>query len=373
MPFCYAPWTNIDIDPQGSMTPCCKFEKQYYNQQYKIQTHSLTEYSNSKLINDVKQDFLEDRWPIGCERCQIEELNKVKSKRQLDYERWKEYYDSYDLDDNKFITTSVAFGNTCNLKCIICSSHASSKWQKEYYELYGEDIPHFKFYKKNFVQDFIKQAPDIVHIDLSGGEPFLSGITEQKDLLSHYIDVGQAKNITLHYTTNVQIFPDKEWWELWSHFKEVEIQLSIDGINDRYEYLRYPAKWSILIENLNKYLKITLPNFKLSVSHTISAYNVYYLDEFFTWCYNVGLPSPWVGRVHVPQLMRPEIWIEVAKHEIVEKLKTSKHPDVQSWANLINAVDLSTAFGEFKNKLLMHDEYRKTNFKNTFPELAKYI
>jgi MoaA/NifB/PqqE/SkfB family radical SAM enzyme len=373
MTFCYSPWTNIDIDPQGNMTPCCKFQKQYYDQKFNIQTNSIVEYANSHLVTTIKQEFEQGVWPPGCERCRIEEENGIQSKRQLDYIRWKHHYDRYALDSNMFITTSIAFGNTCNLKCITCGPHASSRWQKEYYDLYGKDIPHFKFYKKNFVQDFISQAPDIVHLDIPGGEPFLSGVDEQKALLSHYVDVGQAKNITLHYTTNAQIFPDAEWWQLWTHFKEVDIQLSIDGVGRRYEYIRHPANWDTLVANVTAYQQVNASNIKLSVSHTVSAYNIYYLDEFFEWCYTMGLPRPWLGRVHKPEYMRPEVWSDAGRLAIVDHLNTSTNLDVLTWATLMSTATKSESFDEFKSKLEMHDQYRNTDFNTTFPELTKYL
>jgi MoaA/NifB/PqqE/SkfB family radical SAM enzyme len=373
MPFCYSPWTNIDISPTGDITPCCKFQKKYYTEQFNIQTSSFAEYVNSDLVNNIKHEFQQGTWPTGCERCRIEESHGIESKRQLDYTRWQEHYNSYDLDSNQLLTTSIAFGNTCNLKCITCGPHSSSRWQKEYHDLYGKNIPHFKFYKKNFVQNFVAQAPDIVHLDIPGGEPFLSGIDEQKDLLSHYVSTGQSKNITLHYTTNAQVFPDTDWWQLWSQFKEVDIQLSIDGIGARYEYIRFPANWSTLVDNVNQYLLAKDPRIRLSVSHTVSAYNIYYLDEFFKWCYTIGLPRPWLGRVHTPQHMRPEVWLHDARVAIIEKLQTSQYLDVLTWANLMSVADESKLFDEFTNKLHAHDQYRGINFKNIFPELATYI
>jgi len=373
MTFCYSPWTNIDISPMGEITPCCKFQKQYYTEQFNIQTHSLVEYVDSNLINGIKQQFQQGSWPVGCERCRIEESHGIESKRQLDYVRWKDHYDSYDINSGRFLTTSVAFGNTCNLKCITCGPHASSRWQKEYRELYGKDIPHFKFYKKNFVQDFVAQAPDIVHLDIPGGEPFLSGIDEQQALLEHYVSNGQAKHITLHYTTNTQIFPDSVWWDLWAHFKEVDIQMSIDGIGDRYEYIRYPASWVTLVDHVKKYLQIQQSNIRLSVSHTVSAYNIYYLDEFFDWCYTIGLPRPWLGRAHNPKYLRPGVWSRSARQVIVDHLKHSQYSDVLAWANLMSLTDESEFFDEFRTKLTAHDQYRGTNFKNIFPELANHI
>ena len=373
MTFCYSPWTNIDINPLGEITPCCKFQTQLHTQRFNIQTHTLLEYINSKSLNIVKQEFQQGIWPAGCEQCQIEEENGITSKRQLDYIRWKDHYESYDFNNDQFITTSIAFGNTCNLKCITCSPHSSSRWQKEYHDLYGKDVPHFKFYKKNFVQDFISQAPNIVHLDIPGGEPFLSGIDEQKALLLHYITSNQAKNITLHYTTNAQIFPDTTWWQLWKNFKEIDIQLSIDGVADRYEYIRYPASWPILIDNVNEYKRMQSTNIRLSVSHTVSAYNIYYLDEFFKWCYTVGLPTPWLGRVHTPQHLQPEVWTNPAKQIIIDQLNTSQYPEVLTWANVITNIDNSKFFNEFNSKLRKHDQYRNTNFDGVFPELAKYI
>ena len=375
MPFCYSPWTNIDIDPTGKITPCCKFQVKYYPRVFNLQTDSVDDYVNSDFLQSIKDEFNKDQWPAGCERCRIEEENGVDSKRILDYQRWEEHYARYRPEQPKFITASIAFGNTCNLKCITCTSYASSRWQQEYKDVYNIDFPHFKFYRKNFVRDFIAQAPGLVHIDIPGGEPFLSGIDEQRDLLKHYISTGQSANITLHYTTNGTIFPEQEWWDLWQHFKEIDLQLSIDGVDNRYEYIRFPAEWTVLELNVQQYIEqeTKLSNFRLSVSHTVSAYNIYYLDEFVSWCYNIGLPEPWMGRVHTPQHMRPSIWSGPAKDIIIQKLECSRYEIVRKWATVIRNTDDKAFFEEFQQRTEEHDLYRRLNFRNTFPELAPYL
>ena len=375
MPFCYSPWTNIDISPMGDISPCCKFQTQQYSQQFNIQKHTVKEYNNSDFLKQIKQEFQTGEWPKGCDRCRIEEENAIESKRILDYTRWKDNYQQYNLNNQQFITASLAFGNTCNLKCITCSSYASSQWRKEYQDIYNIDIRHFKFYKQNFVKDFVETAPNIIHFDIPGGEPFLSGICEQKELLQYYINSNSAKNISLHYTTNATIFPDDNWWELWKHFKEIDMQLSIDGIDTQYEYIRFPAKWNDLITNVIKYVKKEkqLSNLRLSVSHTVSAYNIFYLDDFFQWCYNIGLPHPWLGRVHNPAHMRPTIWTNRARTKIVTQLLNSKHKDLLTWATLIANNNDSALFETFKTKVKEHDAYRQLDFGKTFPELAEYL
>lgn len=375
MPFCYSPWTNIDIDPAGNITPCCKFQTQYYQRTYNIQQNSITDYLDSDMLRSAKIKFEQGQWPIGCERCRIEEENQIASKRQLDWNRWQDAYKQQDLTKDNFITASVAFGNTCNLKCITCSSYSSSRWQQEYREIYDVFWPHVKFYKQDFVERFTELAPGLIHLDIPGGEPFLSGVEEQKSLLQHYVDSGQSKQITLHYTTNATIFPDESWWQLWTNFKAIDLQLSIDGTKQRYEYIRYPANWDQTVDNVQRYLEQSQckSNFMLSVSHTVSAYNIYYLDDFFSWCYNIGLPRPWLGRLHSPPHMRSTVWPEHVRNIIIDKLNASHDKDVKLWATLMSNQDDSRYFDMFVKRLQQHDQYRKLNFSQTFPELAEYI
>jgi hypothetical protein len=373
MPFCYSPWTNIDISPAGALSPCCKYQFSSNQKQFNIKTDSIQDYTSSQLLSSIKQSFNDNQWPDGCQRCQIEEQNNIKSKRQLDQDRWQSHYSNYNLDQNNFITASIAFGNTCNLTCITCNPSSSSKWQKEYNVIYNKSVDPFHFYKQDFVADFVQQSPNIVHLDIPGGEPFLSGVQEQQQLLTYYIESGQSKNISLHYTTNATIYPDDTWWKLWSHFDAVDIQLSIDGVGNRFEYIRYPANWKLVNQNIQQYLLCTAPNLQLSVSHTVSAYNVYYLDEFLSWVAQIGLPTPWLGRVHTPEHMRPTVWPYPAKQFVINKLTQSLHSSVTPWIDLMTNVDDSLHFESFRSYLKKHDQYRGLSFSDTFSELAKFI
>jgi MoaA/NifB/PqqE/SkfB family radical SAM enzyme len=373
MPFCYSPWTNIDVSPDGALSPCCKYQHTTDSVRFNIKHHTIEEYKNSEYLANIKQSFANQQWPTGCERCRIEEENNIKSKRQLDYNRWKHYYRQIDLELTGFITASIAFGNTCNLSCITCSPQSSSRWQQEYEAIYNKKILPLHFYKQNFVDDFSKQAPDIIHVDIPGGEPFLSGVREQKALLEHYIQTGRAPDISLHYTTNATMYPDDTWWKLWNHFKEIDLQISVDGIENRLEYIRYPAQWQQVERNIRRYVQCKESNFRLSVSHTVSAYNIYYLDEFFSWAISEGLPTPWQGRVHKPLHMRPSVWSLPAREFIIRHLNSSTHLDCHTWAEYLNRQDDSNQYANFVKYLHQHDQYRNLDFKKTFPELAQFI
>lgn len=362
MPLCLAPWTNLDIGPQGTIAPCCKF---YSSKKYNIQTHSLEDYFNSDLLTEIKQSMTNDQWHLGCIRCRTEEENGIASMRQLNDARWQQHVDL------GISTASVAFGNTCNLKCVTCTSEASSKWYEEYRDIYGVEHRPVKFHKKNLVSTIVKHAPNLLHLDIPGGEPLLSGVNEQHEMLKHYIDSGHSQHMSLHYTTNATLWPDASWWELWSHFGQIEIQLSIDGVGARNDYIRFPSQWTDVFQNAACYAQLDLPNFKLSVSHTVSAYNIFYLDEFVSWCYTIGLPRPWLGGVHIPAHMRPGIWPD--KRFILEKLQQSSHDFVSDWIKLVQSRDDSEHFERFKNKTQEHDQYRGTDFAKVFPELAEQL
>jgi len=371
-PLCLVPWTNIDIAPRGNITPCCKYEIPN-SDKLNITENTIQDYKTSENLSKLKQQMLNNEWPDGCLICYIEEQSNIKSKRQLDYERWKEAFDNY-TEDQGFITASIAFGNTCNLKCITCSPSSSSRWRKEYIDLYNIDRPPVETIDNITSEDIYNSLPNVIHFDIPGGEPFLSEVDKQLELLQRYVDSGQSKNMTLHYTTNTQVYPNTKWWSLWENFKEIDIQLSIDGVGDRYEYIRHPAKNNVLLANVDQYLEQeNIHNIRLSVSHTVSAYNIYYIDEFFTWCSSVGLPRPWCGRVHNPSHMRPCVYKDTIRKNIAKHLSTSNHADVVTWSKYLEVNDSSEHYERFLLMRDKHDVYRNTNFAKTFPELEELI
>lgn len=373
--FCHAPWTNIEILPNGDILPCCKFQNSSYNEKFNIQNNTVKEFRQSDFLREIKREFEQNVWPSGCARCRIEEEIGTKSKRLLDFERWEDSYKKYNFLDDNILTISLAIGNTCNLKCIMCSPHASSLWKTEYENIYKISIDNINSIRKDAIHDLINFAPNLVHIDFHGGEPFLSNVEYQLKIFDYYIQQGRAKDISIHYTTNGTIFPDDRFWERFSFFKHVDIQLSIDGIRKRYEYIRFPAKWDTLEQHVLKFLNTqkNMPNLQLSVAHTLTAFNVYYLEEFYKWCSEIGLPDPWVGRLHRPDHLRATVWPRQVRQIIIDKLKLAEIFNFCSWIDLLSEFDDSIKFEDFKKFVSTHDNYRKTHFSHTFPELAPFI
>ena len=364
-PLCYAPWTNLDVSVQGDLSPCCNFDGATHN----IRFNSVTEYYNSDMLAQVKQQLINNQWPSQCAKCYKTEQAGAQSKRQLDKWLFADAYSKYDINDQFLpLTTSIPLGNICNLKCRSCSSGASSAWYSEQ-QLIASDRQLHKPTKhhttRNF-HDLINSVLDnIIHIDFPGGEPFYTGQKEQEMILSRIIKSGRAASVSLHYTTNGTILPRDCMWEYWKHFKNVDIQISIDGIYSHFEYTRYPAKWSTVYNNIKFYQsKLVEHNHQLSIAHLASIFTIYYLPEFFKWCEQEELPVPWVGRCNTPVYYSPGIVPAHSKQAVHDKIVGT------GWENDVFANDTSIHLPKFKEITAQLDALRSQSFAKTFPELA---
>jgi len=367
--FCYAPWSNINITPSGVIKPCCKFIS---NDIFNINQHTLDDYLNSNFLSQIKSQFLNNEKPKQCQRCWKEENNGVQSKRLLDLSRWQSSYSTYNFKD--ILTMSVAVGNICNLKCRICDSNSSSKWAKEEQIYIGTSNKTHDFFKNSkFISQLIPYLDNVIHLDIPGGEPFVASIDKHLILLDTIINKNRANKVSLHYTTNLTVFPEKQLWLRWQHFKNVDIQVSIDGIENQFEYNRFPAKWSECYANLKQYQEITHDNTQLSISHTLSVFTIFYLPEFVNWCVNEGLPDPWIGRLNTPVFYQPGIFPDYAKEIIKNKLDSHPSVIVNQWADEVFLHDTQQYINDFYKWTNIVDAYRNQNFNRTFPDLINLL
>jgi hypothetical protein len=93
-------------------------------------------------MQDVRLTMLDGKIPASCTKCFEEESNGVASKRIWEAYDWM----NNDLDIEKLIEETadngtvppviryldLRLGHTCNLKCVMCSPHDSSRWVQDY-------------------------------------------------------------------------------------------------------------------------------------------------------------------------------------------------------------------------------------------------
>jgi organic radical activating enzyme len=274
-------------------------------------------------------------------------------------------------------------GNTCNLACRMCNPATSSGWYKDAYQLaiknedfvgtaaeYSKTFEHIRnsFNRDNteFWDTFVEWLPNMVFVDIYGGEPFLTPALF--DALQRVADAGQSSNTKLQLHTNLTVF-NPHYLEILSKFKSVKIGLSIDSDQvQELEYIRYPVDARTVFDNLEKFKQISnkYQNIVMYICLTVTPLNVFNVEKikFNLEKYKlaVGLnivTSP--GEYDIRHIPLP-----------VRKIIANQNPSI---ANFIMQTmpGCDILWPKFWKHTKDLDQLRGQSFEDTFPEFYKLI
>jgi MoaA/NifB/PqqE/SkfB family radical SAM enzyme len=346
---------------------------------------------HSRYMQELRQQFRRGEKPATCNRCWEEEAAGRDSKRIHSQVRLKELYKQVDWandDPDQLWFVDLKLGNICNLKCRICGSWSSSKWAEEELK-YMPDVDkkdHIAYAwlrqgqwprkTETFWDNMKELLPNIKYFEFTGGEPWM--IQEHFDLLQYAVDKSYSKNIDIHYNTNGTQNPLPHV-PMWSQFGRVDIAFSIDNVGSRFEYERYGATWAEANENIDRthFAKSEwAQNITTQLCFTINIQNVYYLDELLAWADTKPFGSIYFNMMHSPDHMSIQKMTPAAQELVLNKLKTTfwSSPVYQEEIDsVVKFIENGTGSDgtEFLFKMKRTDEYRKENFANTHPEIAR--
>lgn len=378
---CPLPWTQLKVRANGDMLPCCVYRDQLKDdkgQMININTHTISEFYHSNALDRIRQDLSSGIQHKGCHACWHAEKMNFNSTRKLAFSvQGKEFYpmDLSTTSTENFIALDLEMGNLCNLKCNICN------WQRSS-QIAAEEIkknPSLAVKIKQFNQQtkwindtttlekLVKINDNIRFLEFEGGEPLLH--VYHKELLEHFIHKKKSSSIRLRYSTNGTIFPS-HLMDLWKHFKEVNICLSIDDIGKRFEYQRANAVWSQVEKNLKSFKNCDIIQVQTSVFVTVNLQNVFYIPElleyFRAYGWNVVLSF-----LSAPNELCIESMTLKAKEIILEKLSESAM-QFSILHSLISAIkDIKPTDGSAFTKFITElDNQRPTNFVDSHFEIA---
>ena len=103
--------------------------------------------------------------------------------------------------------------------------------------------------------------------------------------------------MVLHYVTNGSVRPTQKLLDLMDKFKTVDIQFSMDGIEEQFEYNRKGGNWNTFTSNLFFIRDRYAPNQVLTISLTVSVFTVFYLDRILTWCKQNKIQQPFLNKI----------------------------------------------------------------------------
>ena len=389
------PWMSIEVTPMGNSRPCCLAIDEIPDstgKSYDLTVVPIQEVYHSKYMQELRQQFRAGQKPSTCTRCWTEESAGRTSKRM---NMLTKFNNDLSLVDWKTDTPEqlwfldLKLGNICNLKCRICGSWSSSKWAQEELDYHPtanrEDRKKHSAYvwlrqgqwpreSTNFWTNIDQVLPGVRYYEFTGGEPFL--IQEHFDLLQRTVDQGYAHLVDVHYNTNGTQYPEAAV-EMWKKFKHVNIAFSIDDLGARFEYQRYGADWTEVEQNLDRYLELskTHTNITLQMCITANIQNILYLPEVMDYVWAKGFRDVYINMLHDPFQLNIKQMTSVAIKLVCNRLNRvpTSNRFYRDFQQLITVIQTGPGSDgtEFCKTIRQGDVYRKQNFGDHHPEIAK--
>jgi len=305
----------------------------------------------------LKQD-----WDPGCLSCKRIEDSGNPSMRTGMNEGLK-IYPSTNLSGP--VRIDLKFDKSCNLACRTCGTWSSTYWQKYLQE------PVTPGQSKEIVIATLKRL-DLSNLRMlvfCGGETLLG---------QEYWDVAEwlgnnmpnaKQQLTLCFQTNgTQPIHPRNYSTI-DKFFLVKLHFSLDGIGTKFEYLRWPASWAQVTDNILN-IRDTVPsNVMFLVEETISIFNLAYINELETWVKQNFTTNREGDPVNHTRHMATGIFrLDNCSQEYVDWVLT------QPVKNLINKSwkESPTQIAEMLKEIHKHDQMRQQQFCCVFPLVADF-
>ena len=273
--WCPEIYRSVFIDRYNSdhihVAPCCQAL-------YATEPVEQFDFYSSPYLNSLRDQFDQGQRPIECQRCWDAESHGHVSRRQSAIE----FY-NLPKEDRTVIFEGLDHSATwaCNLACIMCGPEYSSTWAREMSMSRPELIKIGRLFQKsnNFLERVNVRTLKKLHFN--GGEPLLNN--DHVRLLESLSSDGMLKDVFISYNTNGTTYPSARLIELWSQAKLVKIFFSVDAIDSAFEYIRWPAKWTEVNNNILA-MKQQLPsNVMFGVNATVGNYNLFEIKQVWEW------------------------------------------------------------------------------------------
>lgn len=384
--FCTMPFNSLEVSPDGTCKVCCKIQtdiKKTDTQYFNVLNDTIEDIWHSADLQLLRTKFLKNERPEECRLCWTEEESNVKSLRQ------QTINGVIDLENPTVTYLSLKLSNKCNLACRICSPNLSSLWQSQFKKL-NLDLHPVEMFKTIDLEKFQDTRLDSLHklsdnlhqLLIYGGEPLIND--EVIAYLEYLSNSGISKNIQLTLNTNGTVYSDK-LVSIFRNFKVVDLFLSIDDIDKRFEYQRWPAKWDKISNNIQNYSKLG-GNIKVEFYPSMSILNVLNIDETLTKLSTYNIPITFNNIIHDPRILSLRNLPKEYKTVLIEKIEAidfsnfnfnNSYTDAKdaliSFIKLNNDDGLDLSKTEFLNRfnqhMELHDEFRNTKLKEYIPDL----
>jgi hypothetical protein len=341
--------------------PCCWFRDDYSSIK-----------SPEKVVEKFKLLHEINDWIPECGYCHDLESAGTQSPRTISLKNESIFSDDPAPGDT--IKIELQLDEECNAACIMCNSSNSTTWRKYTKNTVRGVIPILELHKTT-VEERIESVLELVdfnkvrQVHFYGGEPFSTDTQ-----LTMLREIAEPHRVKLVYVTNGSYLPDEETLERWKSFESINLMMSIDGIGEHFNYLRWPLKWHQVESNLRFYRDLlSRKNFTVNSSFTGSPLNLFFIDRYTEWSTEFFkgtkvIGKNWFMNPHpVDGVINMSCVPDSVKDAVVEKYGRDSRI-----AKIIGRYD-QEKFDKFIEYLEFHDGHRGLDFREIFKQVADHF
>ena len=409
------PFTGLATREDGAICACCRSHPVGF-----IQKETLEEIWNNDTMKRIRKQVLTDIRPPECEPCFSLEDQGVESLRQrhttgkIPEARINLYPNALNrLNDDysmpfEIPTMELKLNNLCNLKCRMCHPMDSTSWNdwnvvKEYYKkesnIMYNIVEEHKLESKPFLDKFQdspewwasleKLLPYFRRVEFAGGEPLMDPqhyrILDMLRPYGHQVEIKYATN-----GTTLGIKGGRTVHEYWPHFRSVAVNVSIDGIDDVYEYIRGNSDWEEVVRNIKEIQTISNVS-RIVGAVTVQVSNVLILDKMIEYFLDdLGIVFH-THRVEYPKVLSAQVLPAKLRALAIQRLQevsyrvkdfklVKEHPQlleytlgqIQDNINYLQARDQSDKWEDCKDFNAKLDATRNQSFFDVTPEFKAF-
>jgi len=274
---------------------------------------------------------------------------------------------------NEITSMDIRFSNLCNLACRMCGPDTSSKIAMEYEDLglipkEKKIIPIRKASTEEL--DLETAFRNINHVYFAGGEPLI--MEEHHKWITWLAD--NNPDVDVRYSTNGTTLKYKQtdFIDVWKKMRKVTVAVSVDGIGDKFDYVRYGNSYDNVISNLKRLYENEWLD--LNIRITVSIFNVGNLRECMETL-RAMFPRLWI-QINIlvdPDFYSAGIVPDEIRAKLIAELEETGDKVYQPTINMLKM----SSFDQEKWEKFCHitkilDAKRNQSFVDLYPEFKPW-
>ena len=325
--YCPLPWNHFSADANGSMRVCCnstadgRLKNNNGNLIQLTSVENIVDFYSIDHLKSIRKSMIDGTRTKECDYCYAVEDNGGTSVRQWYAKQWpmESVIENTDLSTGEVSSIEInyldlSWSNKCNLQCKMCTPNASDQLIKEFKFIDNKKWKDAEEFIKDWNYDTIKSVLDktitknLNQILVTGGEPLINN--DFYKFCQMLISTGISKQIDMSIHTNLTVTPQK-WFDIWQHFKSMNIKISIDAVEEVYEYIRYPGKWHIIKENINDIIEFSKNKTTIGIEFhaVLSIFNTEKFTDLLDYIASLNgnnvIRVPHINYIHTPEYASP--------------------------------------------------------------------